>query len=327
MVIAKIPPDAYEAPLALVRKVFSLYEAPDYGEEGVAAFEKSISDPDYLNALRMYGAYEAETLLGVIATRREGQHIALLFVGSDFQKKGVGKALVEQALRDSTTGTLTVNSSPFALPFYHRLGFWDVDREQSVNGLHFTPMINPGRAVLETRRLILRPWEESDAEALYLYAKDPRVGPAAGWQPHTGVENSRQIIRNVLSQPETYAAVLKETGRAVGSVGIMLPGCGSAPMEAQEAEIGYWIGVPYWGQGLIPEAVRELQRRCFEDFHCKALWCGYYEGNEKSHRVQEKCGFIYDRTEKDKPCPLMGDVRTEIFSRLTREAWYNSRKV
>ena len=164
--------------------------------------------------------------------------------------------------------------------------------------------------ILETGRLILRRWEEADAEELYQYAKDPAVGPIAGWPPHTSVENSREIIRDVLTAPETYAVVLKETGKPVGSIGIMFGKNGNAPMGEQEAEIGYWIGVPYWGQGLIPEAVRELLRRCFEDLNCTAVWCGYYDGNLKSKRVQEKCGFRYHHTEKDKLCELMGDIRT-----------------
>ena len=178
---------------------------------------------------------------------------------------------------------------------------------------------------LETNRLILRPWEEADAEELYKYAKDPAVGPIAGWPPHTSVENSREIIRSVLSAPETYAVVLKETGKPVGSVGIMFGENGNAPMGEQEAEIGYWIGVPYWGRGLIPEAVRELQRRCFEDLNCTVVWCGYYDGNIKSKRVQEKCGFGYHHTEKDKPCNLMGDIRTEHFTYLTKEDWKKTR--
>lgn len=65
---------------------------------------------------------------------------------------------------------------------------------------------------LETRRLILRPWEERDAEELYRYAQDDRIGPIAGWPPHTSVENSLEIIRTVLSEPETYAVILKDTG-------------------------------------------------------------------------------------------------------------------
>ncbi len=174
---------------------------------------------------------------------------------------------------------------------------------------------------LETKRLLLRPWEDSDAAKLFEYARDPRVGPVAGWPVHTSVENSREIIRNVLSAPETYAVVLKSIGEPVGSAGIMLPGQGNAPMAEREAEIGYWIGVPYWGQGLIPEAVRELQRRCFEDLGCTAIWCGYYDGNEKSKRVQEKCGFRFHHTVADQFSP-MGDIRTEHFTYLTREYWH-----
>ena len=146
--------------------------------------------------------------------------------------------------------------------------------------------------ILETGRLILRRWEEADAEELYQYAKDPAVGPIAGWPPHTSVENSREIIRDVLTAPETYAVVLKETGKPVGSIGIMFGKNGNAPMGEQEAEIGYWIGVPYWGQGLIPEAVRELLRRCFEDLNCTAVWCGYYDGNPNGYRKSADSAII-----------------------------------
>lgn len=174
--------------------------------------------------------------------------------------------------------------------------------------------------ILETKRLILRPWEESDASELYRYAKDPRVGPIAGWPPHTSPENSLEIIRNVLSAPETYAVVLKENRALAGSVGIMRAGHGSAPMEETEAEVGYWIGVPFWGQGLIPEAVECLLKRCFTDLGCTAVWCGYYDGNEKSKRVQEKCGFIYHHTVENQISP-MGDIRTEHFTYITKTEW------
>lgn len=176
--------------------------------------------------------------------------------------------------------------------------------------------------IFETERLILRPWEESDAEELFRYAKDPAIGPIAGWPPHTSVEGSREIIRTVFSAPETYAVVLKETGKPVGSAGMMFGENGSAPMLENEAEIGYWIGVPYWGRGLIPEAVRELQRRCFEDLGCTGIWCGYFDGNTKSKRVQEKCGFTYHHTEENKPCAIPNVLRTEHFTYLKKEDWY-----
>ena len=172
-----------------------------------------------------------------------------------------------------------------------------------------------------TERLLLRPWRESDAESLYEYASDPEVGPIAGWPVHTSVENSREIIRDVLSAEETYAVCLPEDGRAIGSIGLIPPMQSHTQAADDEMEIGYWIGVPFWGQGLIPEAVRRLQQHAFEDLGCSALWCGYYDGNVKSKRCQEKCGFTFHHTEVNKPCVPMGDVRTEHFTILTREEW------
>lgn len=172
---------------------------------------------------------------------------------------------------------------------------------------------------METERLILRLWREEDAPSLYKYAKNPAVGPIAGWPPHTSVENSREVIRDILSAPETYAVVLKETYEPVGSVGIMFgDSVHSADMQEGDAEIGYWIGVPYWGKGLIPEAVNRLLRRCFEELGVKRVWCGYYDGNTKSRRVMDKCGFKFHHTEEGKPSSL-GDVRTEHFTLLTKE--------
>ena len=179
---------------------------------------------------------------------------------------------------------------------------------------------------LVTQRLILRIWQESDAESLYKYAKDPEIGPIAGWPPHSSVEDSLNVIRTVFAAPETYAVVLKESNEPVGSIGIMFgDGLHSAEMQVNEAEIGYWIGKPYWGQGLIPEAVRRLLRRCFEDLGMAAVWCGYYDGNTKSRRVMEKCGFRFHHTEEGKTSSL-GDVRTEHFMWMTKEEWEQTQK-
>lgn len=194
-------------------------------------------------------------------------------------------------------------------------------------------MTNWKQITLTTPRLILRPWVESDTEALFRFARDPLVGPPAGWPPHTSVENSREIIRGVLSARETYAMVLRydttdslsgeviSAGTPVGSVGIMFKGCGSYPhMANTEAEIGYWVALPLWGRGLVPEAVKALQARCFIDLELDGLWCGYYEGNEKSRRVQEKCGFVPRCDMEIPPHPLNG-AKKEYFTYLSREAW------
>ena len=176
---------------------------------------------------------------------------------------------------------------------------------------------------LATGRLLLRPWKETDAESLYEYAKNPRVGPIAGWPIHTSVENSREIIREVLSAEETYAVCMKEDGKAIGSIGLMIGTASNLNLPDTEGEIGYWIGVPFWGQGFIPEAVKELLRHGFKDLGLDKIWCGYFEGNIKSKRVQEKCGFIYHHTNKDIDWKLMGDIRTEHVTCMSREDWYS----
>ena len=181
--------------------------------------------------------------------------------------------------------------------------------------------------ILETERLFLRPWKEDDAEDLYRYASDPAVGPIAGWPVHTSVENSREIIRGVLSAPDTYAVVLKETGCPVGSIGLMVGRASNIGLPDTEGEIGYWIGVPCWGQGLIPEAVRVLLRYGFEERKLEKIWCGYFDGNEKSKRVQEKCGFRYHHTAENVPCAIKGLLRTEHITCLTREEWQTDRRL
>ena len=181
--------------------------------------------------------------------------------------------------------------------------------------------------ILETERLILRPWEESDAGSLYAYAKDNRIGPIAGWPPHTSLENSLEVIKTVLSGPETYAVCLKGDNIAVGSIGLMIGDRSNIGLPVTEGEIGYWIGVPFWGQGLIPEATREVIRHAFADLRLKTLWCGYFEGNDKSRRVQEKCGFTYHHTERDIHWKKMDDIRTEHITRLTKDEWKDRFKI
>jgi RimJ/RimL family protein N-acetyltransferase len=179
---------------------------------------------------------------------------------------------------------------------------------------------------LETKNLILRNWQESDAESLYKYAQNPNIGPITGWQPHTSIENSREIIKNVLSADETYAVVLKQTGEAVGSIGLMTSKSeiNTTEMAENECEIGYWIGEPFWGQGFIPEAVCELLRHAFEDLGFTTVWCGYFDGNEKSKRVQEKCRFVYHHTEYNKYVSLLNEFRTEHFTKISCENWKNA---
>ena len=174
--------------------------------------------------------------------------------------------------------------------------------------------------ILETDRLILRPWCEEDAEALFTYASDPEVGPPAGWPPHTSVENSREIIKNVLCAPETYA-VCRKDNKPIGSIGLKLKGSTDMTDREDECELGYWLGKPFWGQGLIPEAARALLRYAFGELGMEAVWCGYYAGNEKSRKVQEKLGFLYQYTTENLEVALMNELRTGYTNLMTKDRW------
>ena len=179
---------------------------------------------------------------------------------------------------------------------------------------------------METERLILRHWEENDAEALYEYARDPDVGPIAGWPPHKNIEESRNIIHTVFTGSEDYAVCRKEDNKAIGAISLKLNGHTDMTDRDDECELGYWLGRPFWGQGLIPEAAKEILRHAFEDLNMRTVWCGYYEGNEKSRRVQEKCGFRFVHKTEELEVPLMHETRTGYLNRLTKEEWSALRK-
>ena len=176
---------------------------------------------------------------------------------------------------------------------------------------------------LDTPRLILRPWEQSDAEALYELASDPVIGGMAGWKPHESVEESLGIIGTVFSKPAVFAVVLRASNRPIG--------CAGLDREPQilrkgprDAELGYWIGQRYWNQGYATEAVEELIRYGFEEEGISRIWCQSMDGNAQSARVQEKCGFVFDHRGVFRN-PYLGEVVTSVSS-LTRKQWSKSRR-
>lgn len=179
---------------------------------------------------------------------------------------------------------------------------------------------------LETKRLLLRPWCEEDAENLYKYASDPDVGPMAGWPVHTSVENSLDIMRQMLLVPETFAVCLKDDNKAIGCIALKFGDSTDMTDREDECELGYWLGKPFWGQGIIPEAAHELIRHGFEELSLRAIWCGYYDGNVKSKRAMEKCGFRYHHTTEGLEVALLGEIRTGHATLLTKEDWLRNKK-
>lgn len=132
--------DEIELALDLAWEVFLQFEAPDYTQEGVEVFFKSLNDMKWLSMLRMFGAFWKGEMVGMIATRNNGSHIALFFVRAEHQKTGVGRKLFNYILQKNLSNFLTVNSSPYAVAIYRHFGFQDMHEEQEVKGVRFTPM-------------------------------------------------------------------------------------------------------------------------------------------------------------------------------------------
>ena len=154
---------------------------------------------------------------------------------------------------------------------------------------------------METERIILRPWQDSDAEALFKYASDPEVGPRAGWPPHKSVEESLEIIRNVFSAEGMWAVIWKKSGEAIGCVGYLPAGASNLKIAEDQAEVGYWIARPFWGKGICTEALQMVIDYCFNAKGFTVLLGDYFPSNPASGRVMEKCGFV--DTGEETLCP------------------------
>lgn len=134
--------------LDLVWKVFLEFEAPEYSDEGIQEFKNFIALNSIKNKITnkefyLWGCFDGDKIIGVLATRQPC-HISLLFVDKEHHRQGIAKALYKTALKhyqnNSNYVDITVNSSPYALEAYRKLGFVGTDTEQTVNGIRFIPM-------------------------------------------------------------------------------------------------------------------------------------------------------------------------------------------
>ena len=144
---------------------------------------------------------------------------------------------------------------------------------------------------LETERLILRPWKQSDLYDFYEYARIDGVGQMAGWLPHESLTVSQRILDSFIEGSKTFAIVLKDNGKVIGSLG--LEDRDDDTLFGMGRELGYVLSKDYWGRGLMPEAVKAVIQYCFERLDYDWLTCGHFVRNHQSRRVIEKCGFVY----------------------------------
>lgn len=150
------------------------------------------------------------------------------------------------------------------------------------------------KKTIETKRLILRPFRPTDLDDFYRYASVEGVGEMAGWKHHESMDETRKILNFFIDNDNVFAICLKENDRVIGSLGVEKYGLEEKLTEFDGyygRELGYVLSKDFWGRGLVPEAVTAVIEYLFHELSYDFLLCGYYNFNERSRRVQEKCGF------------------------------------
>ena len=156
--------------------------------------------------------------------------------------------------------------------------------------------------IIDTPRLHLRPWDDKDAPELYELARDPRIGMLCGWKPYECIDDAHSALSTFLAAPDSYAVTLASTGEIVGSIALRID---TGSPEATVADIGYWIGAPYWGNGYATEAGNAIIDRARE-LGVQMIVLKYFDGTDASRRVSEKLGFAWQSREEDVEYPLIG---------------------
>ena len=167
---------------------------------------------------------------------------------------------------------------------------------------------------IETSDLILRPWEPTDAPALFGVAQDDTVATMAGWLPHTSEEYSRKVIDDILT--EDYAIIPRSYRKPAGSIGLKFGDSGNFRFSDRECELGYWIGRDFWNRGYVTQAAKALIRHAFECLDIDGIWCICRLDNPASARVQDKCGFSFVK---------MDTIDDPVYGRMTMRFTYLSR--
>lgn len=173
---------------------------------------------------------------------------------------------------------------------------------------------------IETERLLLTPWtlSEEDIAGLYAYAKDPEVGPNAGWKPHADLQESAEIIRELFMPHEVWAIREKASGTILGSIGL-------EPDRRREdvasKEMGYSLGREFWGKGYMTEAAKAVIDYAFREEPLVVLAICTGPENKRSQRVIEKCGFQYEGTQRRGYHIYDGSDRDNLVYSMLREEW------
>lgn len=172
---------------------------------------------------------------------------------------------------------------------------------------------------LETDRMILRGWRMEDLEDFFEYAKNPEVGPNAGWPPHQDKETSERILKGFIEKEEVWAIEDKHSGKVIGSLGVHEDHKRDEDINARM--IGYVLSRHFWGKGLMTEAVKKVLNYLFLEQKLDLVSCYHYSFNMKSKSVIQKCGFKYEGTLRCASKIFDDSVYDDCCYSITREEY------
>lgn len=168
--------------------------------------------------------------------------------------------------------------------------------------------------VLETERLVLRAPRLEDAKAVAQLANDRRIAENTARIPHPyTLVDAEKFIASVNRAEGEICFLITREKVVLGAIGMRLP-------EREPPELGYWLGVPFWGHGYATEAVRAVIDHAFEDLGCEALGADARVTNPASRRVLEKCGFQWTGVGLTRIRALASSAPVDRF-RLERSIW------
>ena len=173
---------------------------------------------------------------------------------------------------------------------------------------------------IETARLLLRRWQRRDVDDLFEYARQPDVGPSAAWLPHPSRQHSLQVLMNVFMPEDTQWAIeYKDLRKVIGSISLHRDAKRTTP---NTRALGYSLSHDFWGQGLMSEAAPTVIAYGFEHMRLDLISCYHFEGNDRSRRVIEKCGFTFEGMLRHCSCVGESMIHHDYCYSMTREEYF-----
>lgn len=267
--------------LDLALLVFMEFEAPDYSNEGIEEFKRSLQNPAYVDNLCFYVAIEQEEIIGMMATRNNGSHLALLFVDGLWQRKGVGRKLIESALENCECSAMTVNSAPFAHEFYKKVGFEDTDVEQVTNGIRYFPM-----KIYHTS-CTLRTFVYEDATTILGWCKTKREFRLWSADRYKSFPASADEMMMQYKGCNMFPLTMVEGGRSVGHILLRYPSCDKDVIRFGFVIIDDVLRGKGYGKTLLKLAIDYAR----DILHAKRITLGVFCDNHSAFECYRSVGF------------------------------------